>query len=420
MKSPSEKIRGGQAQSKERKPSKYTARDGTTESSAEKKQTDREKVRSLTPDEITEIAMARFSGLAEGGGTRSIADLAKDFKHAPALIAESIERAFRDGLVQIARVGKPIEPRRKERIEDRLLNRFKKLNKAIVIESVAGGHSADPLQDPLHRNLGMAMAQFVATGSLFRNNDAIGVGSGRAVNVTLSYFPDVRAQNVTLMSLTGSVYSTPNATKGTWLDADRHVMELAKHFPEPKQYLICHPLAYEPDELERARGRVWLGHRSTRPPTQCLLGVGTVAQGHRFYLEAEANEDNQEPFLKPIHNMLVDLVNLCKAVAAPEQDYSPAAEMSNFFFYVPPPPNIKVPQEKDIKECIRNINSRLLNIQEDLIKHLQLLVVAGTRHKAHTIRALLNNDAYPVTLLCTDAEAATEILNIEEGKGPYA
>ena len=107
------------------------------------------------------------------------------------------------------------------------------------------------------------------------------------------------------------------------------------------------------------------------------------------------------------------LNNLCKeAIAglrkgsAPE--YTPAAEMSNFFFYVPPPAG-SIANERAIKNCIDTINSKLLNIKKEHLMNTQMLVVAGTKTKAYALRALINE--YPVTYLCTDVTAARELLS---------
>jgi DNA-binding transcriptional regulator LsrR (DeoR family) len=393
------------------------------------------KRRPLTDTLVASIAIERFKGLSDSGSLTPIKTVAAKFDRDNAVISRAVARAFQDKLVAIVRKDKAEERKRLGALEDALLAKFGKLNKAIVIENLTGdsdesGAQGDPLKQPLQQKLGLAMARFIATDSALRNGDVIGVGSGRGVELTihsLESCPQLRMQGVTLMSLTGSVYSWPNRKKGLWLDADRHVIEFAKYFKdEPKQYLICHPLAYEEEDLTKARRRTWLGDPKAPRPTMALLGVGKVAKEHRFYVEAEAEPADQEPFLKPIHTLLVTLKNLCKDAiesgrmidkkgvkhrlgeAFPE--YSPAAEMSNFFFFVPPPPESTIPNEQQVIECITKINKKLLNIQEEHLMSMQLMVVAGAKRKSHALRALLNS-GYNVTYLCTDAEAATEIIN---------
>jgi DNA-binding transcriptional regulator LsrR (DeoR family) len=191
--------------------------------------------------------------------------------------------------------------------------------------------------------LGLAMAQFMATEAVFRNNDAIGVGSGRGVNNVLKnlrFFPPLRMTGVSLFSLTGSVYSRPSESK-VWYDADRHVVDFAEHFvTAPSQYLIGHPLAFEKRDLSSAIDRTWLKFLENRRPstrvppmTHLLVGVGALRDTHRFHIEAIAKDSDREPFLRPIHKLLVDLVNMCdSAVKNPERPYRPCADVSNFLY----------------------------------------------------------------------------------------
>jgi hypothetical protein len=380
----------------------------------------------LTSEIMADIALARFSGLKEFGRLIPMKQLAHKFGHDRAVISKAITKACKQGLIVIRKVGKPTEPSVDKNLEGELLDKYPKLQAAVVIKSVPS------LSDDLvHRHLGSAMAKFIVTNPVLQTGDVVGVGSGRGVERTiqaLEYYGKLRAQHLTLMSLTGSVYSTPKSTiKGLWLDADRHVIEFAKHFDldnEPTQYLISHPLAYATySELKRARQRVWLGaptkgKNGVPKLTHVFIGVGTFASGpHRFYVEASSPPNEQEPFLKPIHNELVRLKQLCEDALSSfskrkcPPDYSAAAEMSNLFFYVPPPKNLAIKNEKAILECIQRINSRCLNVKEEQILGTQMLVVAGTTRKAHALRALL--DRYPVTYLCTDADAAKAIVSGE-------
>lgn len=388
---------------------------------------DKGKRKSLPDTIVASIAMERFKGLTESGVMTPIETVAKKFDRDNAVISRAVARAFQQKLVAIERKDIAKEREHRGDLEEMLLNKFPKLNKAIVIKNLPGDDlpesenehiEDDPLKHPLQQNLGLAMARFLSSGSVLRNGDVIGIGSGRGVRLTirsLESCPPLRIQGATLMSLTGSVYSKPNKKKGLWLDADRHVIEAAEYFKdEPKQYLIGHPLAHELEDLDKARRRTWLAAPALRPAI-ALLGVGRVAKRHRFYVEAEAELEDREPFLQPIHDLLVELKNECKkAIEAGKlyetwPGYSPAAEMSNFFFFVPPPPEWKIPNEQKIVDCIEKINKKLLTAQ-DYLMEMQLMVVAGTKKKSHALRALLNSK-YQVTYLCTDVQAAEEILS---------
>jgi len=385
------------------------------------------KRRSLTNPDMVAIAMDRIRGLRDNGSLTPVSDLAKKYRRDPAVISRAVARAFKQNLVEVREVPRSEERERREDLEERLLEMYPHLSTAIVIANSPEdalddqpGSMIDPLKHRLLQKLGLAMANSIAKG-LLRSDDIIGVGSGRGVNLTIRSLvscPQLRVKNIALMSLTGSVHSKPNRKRGLWLDADRHVLELADFFLHPpNQYLIGHPLAHHPDDLEKARRRTWLADDKSKRPTLALLGVGTIAKEHRFYVEAEAEPSEQEPFLEPIHDLLVRLKEQCEAALQTNDlshkfpTYSPAAEMSNVFFHVPPPRGVGlIPNEAEIVDCIRDINGRLLNFQRELM-NMQLLLVAGSKKKAHALRALLNSD-FKVAHLCTDAAAATEIIHL--------
>jgi DNA-binding transcriptional regulator LsrR (DeoR family) len=348
-------------------------------------------------------------------------------------------------LVDVVKIKKRPEIDRDKTLEGRLSERFKNLNRAIVINHQSPNPDGD--DEALHQKHGVAMAEFIVEASAVLNNALIGVGSGGACDRTLSllqYFPPLRCSGVTLMSITGSVYSRPRRTgRRVWFDADSHVTEFARHFHkdcEPSQYLISHPLAYEKEELDNARKRVWFGRVGSeespvKPPTHLLVGIAPVAENHRFHLEAVAPPEDQEPFLSPIHDMLETLVRHCEPGLTNPRIYGGAAEMSNLLFYVPPD-HRAIPRDAEvtnqaIRDTIDAINGKLLTIQNlerpatasgsdesrspisKALAGMQLMVVAGTRAKARPLLALLR-DNLEIACLCTDSGCGEEILLLDD------
>src|SRR5262249_7109864 len=124
--------------------------------------------------------------------------------------------------------------------------------------------------------------------------------------------------------------------------------------------------------------------------------------------------------LAPIRNHLTRLFQLCEPITERAKSfalgYYPCADICNRFFFVEPPPNIRVEKrERDaLMECIEHINDRVLTVTKtQLSKVRDLVLIAGTTQKALAVRRLLEN---PFTvklnfgLLCTDAKTARYLL----------
>ena len=394
-------------------------------------------LRNFTDDECADIAIARLNGLlGNEHAFTPMRDLVLQFLRvtledrpsARFTIKNAIQRACQKNLIEVRKTDKTLVPPATDtRLRDDLLSKYG-LQEAVVIRTP---QSVD--DDAVHRSLGVAMAEFISTKAIFQTDNVVGVGSGRGVQMTIRALmrpgrhDRMRAQNVKLMSLTGCVYSSPKPmTKSMWFDSDAHARQLADAFDardtakEATPYLISHPLAYwNEKDLQNARKRVWLGgDKSVSKLTHMLVGVGTFTNHpmHRFYAEAIAtSETDRERFLEPIHDELVKLKKQCdkaKARLKAYPDYSPVAEMSNVFFFVPPPRGVTIPNQTVILQHVETINSRLLTVKAPQIRATQLIVVAGPKRKAHALRALLDAPAeYPVKYLCTTADTAREILS---------
>jgi hypothetical protein len=318
----------------------------------------------LTDEERTSIALDRFGPLQQGMRTVEVEVLSKRYKRDPAVISRAISEAFRRGLVQIRKVERVEQPNRAPELEARLQSRFDLLG-AIVIEPSESSASATEdrrslvFGDELHAKLGSAMAQLIATGTVFRSGSVIGLGSGRGVYHTvdaLSKLPPLRATKVTLVSLTGAVFAQDHAVRvNLRLDADFHVNLFGQCFAHPVEIHQIHaPIVLsDPREFSAVRKRTWLGKEKWEGNIHGLFGVGVLKRGHRFneFVDAyERSDFNRDHTLDPILEPLRKLIRICRTVS--NDYYCPVADICNNLFLVPPPPEAKV--SPDIIKAIKH------------------------------------------------------------------
>ncbi|HJQ30539.1 MAG TPA: sugar-binding domain-containing protein [Pyrinomonadaceae bacterium] len=397
--------------------------------------------RNFSDEELITLALERYAPLRQGMGPTKNAELAKKYGRDEAVITRAITSAFEKRLVDIVRLKYPA-PLRLPALEEQLLSKFPKLHVAIVIDGMDfKKSSADErafFGDKLHEELGKAMAHFISTSNVVRDNDTIGIGSGRGVFfllTALSHFERLRAQNVTAVSLTGDVYArthaawrkNENATSigqtglNCQLDADDHLSLLGMSllWPLKETKKISHPIAWERGELIKMIKKTILDADEWKLhiPDLGLVGVGVLSDGHRLYQEVKAEAEQREQRLDPIIEDLKHLASMCEFIERPKKPwYVPVGDICNRLFYVRPPEEVKVTrdQEGQIVQSIQKINEKLLTASEEQLAQIkELILIAGTLKKAPAIKQLLEEDKYNIRVLCTDKEAATEILGLE-------
>jgi DNA-binding transcriptional regulator LsrR (DeoR family) len=403
-----------------------------TPMASKKKPDDNQKIRrSLTDDEKIKIALDRFRPSADGSSWTRVETLARRYDRDPAVITRAIQSAFERKLVEIRRVenfSAVQEPVRESSLEAKLTRRYQELRNAIVIDEPVGALQPEAVAgDEIHRRLGRAMATVIGTGVFFRDNDVIGLGSGRGVFYVLDAlrrFPQLRVANVKIISLTGAVHARDHSyyieggePENFHMDADSHVGLLGLCFAyNVELHQVSSAIACSSEqELERVIGRAHLNEDEweRKPITYALTGVGVLSQGHRFYQEVKSPQKKQ-PMLEPIHDRLVKLVSLSEEVERLAKDYHPVSDICNRLFYTPPPANVRIPPDKEnaIKDLISSINERLVTVSLKQLKKIQsIILVAGTRAKANAIRGLLENPEYKIRTLCTDRDTAEKILS---------
>lgn len=372
----------------------------------------------VTAEERAQIALARFSPLRDGEPMKPLKVLAKEYNRAEAVVSRAIAAAFSQGLVEIRGIDRPpAQYKQNDALQKRMREAFPNLHKVIVIDGREFGVGELERGDLLHQQLGQAMAKFIQDS--ISHGDTLGLGSGRGVYFTVEALrrsSDLRAQNVTIMSLTGALFpKAHSAGFSALLDADIHVALLAIGFEEQVTLkLISYPIA--PDNLDAVRRNTWLDTEefARHIPNRALIGVGVLDEGHRFYELVRRHRANEPEILQPIYDDLKKLVDLAEEVKA-RNGYCPVADICNRLFFVEPPYGEKVepPKRQRIENVIGTLNERLLTIREDQLASIkQILLVAGTKRKALAISRLLDRDALKIEMLCTDSEAATEMLRL--------
>ncbi|MEK7996461.1 MAG: hypothetical protein AAB403_21885 [Planctomycetota bacterium] len=370
----------------------------------------------LTEDQRASIAMDRFAPLRQGKGPESIKELAGRYRRDAAVISRAVTSAFRDGLVDIVRTGRP-HVQRLQSLEKRILDRYPKLWDAIVVEvhSTEGNSSGQNLgriDDETHRKLGYAMAGSTSQWRL-RDADVIGFGSGRGVFYTaesaMQLPAALRVEGLHLVSLTGAVHARDHAKQlNARLDADLHVALFGMCIQhEATLHLTTHPItACDARDLTYLGKKHWAQHH----PTHALVGVGVLADGHRFYEEAKS--EKPDPILEKIIQPLRRLVTLCDSVRGmdPSPGYYPVADICNHLFFVDRG-DLSDTIRKEILANIEEVNKRLLNVSEEQLNDVgAILLVAGSRKKAAAIHQLLDSPAFKIRMICTDSRTAEDLL----------
>src|SRR5688572_2124272 len=137
--------------------------------------------RSITDEERIEIALERFDPLSRNEPMKEISAIAKDHDRHPSVIIDAIKDAFGRKLVTIVRLRRP-GPTRAVELEEKLESRFPKLHVARVIKTQAYSvTSTGRLADKIHQELGKVAASLIAKKLTIRDEDIVGIGSGRGV-----------------------------------------------------------------------------------------------------------------------------------------------------------------------------------------------------------------------------------------------
>lgn len=371
--------------------------------------------RFLTPDDRANIAIDRFAPFRQGRGPESIKTLGGRYRRDPAVISRAIKSAFHDGLVDIVRTGRPSYAPRVHSLEQKLLDKYPYLWEAIVVDanSAAGGGAGVAerrMDDEIHRKLGNAMAGLTSQWRL-RDGDAIGFGSGRGVYYTVEAARQLpaalRVEGLHLVSLTGAIHARDHAEQlNARLDGDLHIALFGMCIQHTATlHLVTHPIT-----ARGALGATCLGEEEWKQlcPSHALIGVGVLAEGHRFYEEAKAKKP--DPILEPIIKPLEALVDACDKIRQAEPSYYAVADICNHLFLVEKE-GLSDTLRQELSSNIEAVNSCLLNVSETQLHDVgAILLVAGGRKKARPTRQLLSSPLFKIRIICTDSGMADEMM----------
>jgi DNA-binding transcriptional regulator LsrR (DeoR family) len=352
----------------------------------------------------------RFAGYKRTRRPTPIKDLAEKYQRNQAIIARMTPKAFREGLVEVTpRFPTDHLPRVKE-LEYPIQLAFPKLKTVTVVEG-------EEDQDHLYKLLGRAAAHMIAApATLLREEDVLAVGSGRGVYCTATSLihdfrqPAMRIGRLTLVSLTGSVYSSQRETV-TWVDSDFN-SALLRAAIDPRASVILHTVA-RPLLPNTDREATHLDKSKWPHLTLALIGVGVLSEGrHRFYEQARTTQDRKEPTLAPIDEDLEELVALVETL--PKQSGYAVGDVSNHLFLAGPESDPTDNKTKEtvtqLRQKIESINSQMLNFEEEQLRPVPAILVAGSAEKALVISHLCHR--FNVQFLCVDTSAARAMLEL--------
>lgn len=389
----------------------------------------------LSDEERIQFALERYAPLRKGERRKDIKLIATKYSRQPAVVQKAIQAAFARGLVDIVQVKFP-SPTRLPEYEEKLLENFPKLHRAIVVEVLPASSSSQDERalfgDKVHEQLGKAVAEIISSNTVIDDNDVIGIGSGRGVFYVLQALRSLeklRARNVTAISLTGDVYARSHAywrqstsagpqSTTCQLDADDHLSILSSSFLGPlNPGPLSRSIAWEHGEVIKMVKKTVLDQDEWEKhiPDIGLVGVGVLSEGHRFYQEAKSPPGQHNQPLKPILSDLQVLSHRIEELSrySSISTYVPVADICNRLFYVRPPTGVRISKEQEtqIVALIEGINDKLLTATDVQLSQIRrLILVAGTQKKALAIKQLLEEDKFNIRIVCMDQSAAEEIL----------
>ncbi len=379
----------------------------------------------LDAREKIDMVMKRFGPLRQGKRMPTLQQLKSLYfpERDPSVISRAITSAFKEGLVAVVEVRQPSAslPVRKPLLEKALLKIYRDLHGAIVIDDDDDSLGQREAGDRLHEKLGLAMAEALSSGSMFRDGDVIGLGSGRGVYYTvaalesLTRVDKLRTQSLTLVSLTGDMHVRDHSKQLNFvMDANDHISILGRCFGPPiGLHKVYSRGVFDPQ-----------GAFTGPVPDIALVGVGALVEGHRLFDFEPTDRDD------PLFDERRDIQELVRLSSRLTElyggEYCPVGDISNYLFYVPPPrgrndvdEGIRDQLVSELKKYIKRLNKKLVTIQEDQLADVNtIILVAGTAWKRQAIHSLLTGGAdgemirTRIRHLCTDRTTAEELIDM--------
>jgi DNA-binding transcriptional regulator LsrR (DeoR family) len=247
--------------------------------------------------------------------------------------------------------------------------------------------------DHAHRSLGHYLGAKYLRNAI-TTDDRIGVSSGRGVYHTIEgIYPDLlRAENVTLMSLTGSFGNRGHSAHDSKImDGDTNVGLFGQVFGKMVHLQTTGREVVVPDNKPRPP---WFSD----PPGRALIGLGVLEETSRIV--------SKDSTLRGLEGDLQNLKALTKEASS--DDYIPCADMCNYLLYIPPPPG-RVHRDAELRHLIDKINARLYVMPfQDLLRVKNCWLAVGGPTKARALHYCLTQ-GLQVGGLCIDKSLAEEL-----------
>lgn len=377
-----------------------------------------------------QLAVRVATLVRDGVSQKKIAD---QLEVSSAKVSRFIKYAKQEGILEIKVNERPrSSPKRLHPLEDRLRRKFRVLREAIVVQpsdAVQGELEERRREDLLHQDLAKCAADYLR--SIFRDGDHIGVGGGRGAFYTTRYLLDTYAPlpmtSIKITALAGGMATTSWTEEDEQdtenLDPDDVAQKLAMCFKNPTLVQLDLPCTYEnaAQRLQEERGhwepisyKRWEAvHRedpshNTVIPNIALIGLGSLAVGHRFLDEGVFQ-------LSVVETRLQELKKLIKDISG----YFPIADLLNFLILADPAPRspqgIPPPPSKleKIQHLIQAINKDIMSVRPEQLSWVRdvIVAVAGGSFKLDSIWNILHQRLFEDRLcLSTDGDTALTLL----------
>lgn len=427
--------------------------------------------KSITEDQAIALAQLWLKPLTQGNSPQALSAFAREVLQSknlqreagitfsrpmpdPSTILRRIKEAFRVGSVAVERKERISRIQIDPELTAKMLDRFRSAN---VGEFIVCDTSELSNESDRAFAVGLLAGGYLLEKvNFFRNNDRIGVGSGRSVQgVARGMLRQDRKkiENVTLFSMVGQTMPSFHPLKpDEMFNADQNIGMMANYFLDgARAHLMAGRLAYA--DIQEAIKIRWLTHlhalnnrfmaaddlgkMDERPeppfwhpeisleerslfPNTAVVGVGSLEPGHALYdLMKERKRKRTEAiddYLGPITETVEKVIEASDFLRE-RYGYSPVGEVCNRYFLADCPKEHR--DRSEVKQARLNIFSWLKEITENNIlctpKRLysltdRLAVVASGERKVFAMRTLIEHPMINISYLFVGSELAESLL----------
>lgn len=392
--------------------------------------------REVSPEEAVEFALARFAPLRDGKTSTTFDDLSSRFNRERGVIEDGIKNAFLNRWVEL-KSNMPPTIETADELEAKIVESFARRATVVrpgrVPTNEDGSDEWRRFDDDVHRRVGYALGSSLLRWQI-GHGARIGFGSGRGVYYTVEAAMGLGRPNyvqptgVHLVSLTGSIGARDYQNRvNARMDADFRVGLFGSFLAHTATlHLVYYPISERGQLQMTCLGREHWPHHN---PSHAVVGIGVLAEGHRFWEQAQQWEKAQKeeqsgrasPLLNPIFDKIIvklnELVKLCKRVYEDYGHHS-VADICNHLFVVNHP-SVPLALEDQIAALKDQVNGLLLNVNLDQLRDIpHLMIVAAGARKARALCKVLRSPNFHVDHICIDQTLAEELLRVADEPVP--